>query len=135
MECGVEYCHLRHVGKNVGDCVDTSHINRVVEWCDAVALLNHGNHFVVDENALVELLATMHYTVTNCIDFVEALDATELLAGEQVEDGLDCTIVVGDVEFKNFLRTIGELEFDKCIGQTDFFNSTLSQNLVSLDFD
>ena len=135
MECSVEYCHLRYLRKHMSDGVDACHVNRVVEWSNAVALFNHGNHFVVNENALVELLATMHYAVTNGIDFVEALDAAKFRTGEQVEDSLDCSIVVGDVKLKYFLRTVGELEFNESVGQTDFLNSTFSQNIVSLDFD
>ena len=135
VESSVEHCHLWHTGQHSRDGIDSCHIHGIVERSNAVALLDHCNHLVGDEHTLVELLSAMHHAVTHGINFAEALDATKLGTGENVENRLDCAVVVADVQLNDFLAAVGELKLDKSVGKTDFLHATLGEHLVCLDLD
>ena len=47
------------------------------------ALLKHLEHLVGKDDALVELLASVHHTVTHGINFLQVFDDTYLRVGKQ----------------------------------------------------
>ena len=130
VEGGVEHGHLRHIGQDGVDGVDASHVHGIVQRGNAVALLDHGLHLIGDEHALVEFLATMHHAVAHSVDFVEALDAAHLGVGEAVENALDGTGVVGDVEVDGLLGAVVKFQLDESVGQTNLLYATLGQHSV-----
>ena len=135
VESGVEHSYLRHVGQHLRDGVDTCNVHRIVKRSYVVAFFYLSDNLVGDEHALIELFATMHHAVTYGVNLVEALDAAVIFAGEEVEDSLDGAIVVGDVEFDDFLRTVGKFKLDESAGKANFFDTTFGKDIVSLNLD
>ncbi len=91
---------------------------------EVIALAYHILHLVVDDDALGELFGAVNHTVSDGVDFAIALYATFIGVGEHVEDGLDCTFMVGFAEFEDSLGAVGTLIFQESVGKTDFFHST-----------
>ena len=69
------------------------------------ALLELLQHLVSQDNRLVELLATMHHTVTYGVDLVETLDDTNLRICQQREDELHTLSMLRDVVHNLLLLT------------------------------
>ncbi len=72
----------------------------------------------------------MNHTVTDCIDFIITLDATFYRISEDIEDSLDCAVVVHEVEFNHSLLAIFLLIFEDPVRETDFFNTTFSEHCI-----
>jgi len=135
MKRGVEHCHLWHVGQDGVDGLDAGHVHGIVQRRDVITLANHRFHLVGDEYALAEFLSAVYHTVAHRIDLVIALDAAVLIAGEGLENGSDGTLMVFDVEVYLFLAAVGEFQFDKSVGKSDFLNAAFGQGAVLLDLN
>ena len=135
VESGVEDSHLRHVGQDSCDGINTRHVNRVVQRCYAIALLNHGDNFVVDKHAFVKLFATMHHAVPYRIDFLETGDTSIFSACKISEDSLDSAGVVADVEVDLVFCSVLSFKLYKGVGQADFLYATFSQHVISFNLD
>ena len=96
------------------------------------ALLKHLQHLIVEQHALVELLAAMHHAVTHGVDFLEVLDGPNLGVGEQREDELHTLGVLGNVVHDGFLLAIGEFHFHESAVQTHALGPTRGQHLFGI---
>ena len=65
MERGVEDRYLRHVGPCLAHRLDPEQRRRVVQRGQRTELLDRGDHVVVDDDRVGELLATMHDPVAD----------------------------------------------------------------------
>ena len=135
MEGRVKHSHLGHIGQHLLDGLDAHHVHRVVQRSDGIALLDDGLDFVVDAYALAETLAAMHHAVSHGINLVKALDAAIIGVGQHIQNGLDGTGVVSDVQVNHLLAAVIKLQLDECSGQTNLLNAALGQRLVGLDLN
>ena len=70
MECIIENCNFGNiVAENFAASVDTLNMCRVVKRSKVAKALDSLNNAVVNDNALVELVAALNYSVANSCDF------------------------------------------------------------------
>ncbi len=70
----------------------------------------------------------MHHTVTHSLDFIKALDAALGRVGEQVEDGTDGLLVIGEAELDSGFCAVGFLIFKESVVEAELFGSSLGKN-------
>ena len=129
VKCRVEHTYLRHIGHECRNCLDSGHIGRIVKRSDIVALADFCLHIFVDEHALAELLAAMHQTVADSVDFAIAAYAAFLGVGEKIEDSLHSLLMVDQTEVEDILGAVGTLELEESAGETYFLHAALCQSL------
>jgi len=84
-----------------------------VQGSQVRALFKLLQHFVSQDNTLVELLTAMHHAVAHGINLVKTLDDTNLRISEQREDELHTLGMLGNVVHNLLLLTIGQLHLHK----------------------
>ena len=68
MECGIKYTHLRNVRQQLAYCVHTLQVCGIVQGSQVIAGCECLQNLRCQDNALVELLASVYHAVTNGID-------------------------------------------------------------------
>ena len=109
MESSIKHTHLRQTWHQFLHSVYALQIGWVVQRSQIRAFLESLQHFVSEDNALVELLTTMHHTVTNCINLIKTLDDTNLRVSKQREDELNALCMLRDIVHNLLFLTIGQL--------------------------
>lgn len=99
------------------------------QWIAVFHLLYY---LVGNEDALVELFASVDHAVTYGVNLAERLDAAFLGVCEDIEDCLYGLTVVNVSQFLDFFGTVGAFEFQEAVGQTDFFHSTFCEGLLGV---
>ena len=126
---------MGHVGQHLLNGLNTHHVHWVVQRSDGIALLDNGLHFIIDQHALAESLATMHHTVTHGVNLIKTLDASRRRVGQRVEDRLDGTGVVIDLKICHFLGAVGKFLLDEGTRQTNLLYAALSTRLIGLNLN
>ena len=62
----------------------------------------------------------MHHAVSDGVDLRVVLDASDGGIGQVVEYGFDGSLMVGESEGLYFFRSVGFLEFEESVGESDF---------------
>ena len=136
----VEHCHLRHVGHQGIHGTDTAQVAGIVDGSKVDEALNALLHLGSDDAALLEEVATLHDAVTDCVDFVKALDGANLGIEQNLEHECYTFLVGGQVGHDLLLLTVVELHLDEGAVDADALYATLSQHalvghVVKLIFD
>ena len=93
-----------------------------------------GLHLRRDQHRLVEFLTTMHYAVTNGLNLLQVLDATDLIVHQSLKNQLDTYRVLRH-RFLNFhFLSVRQLNQQERVGQTDLLNAALGHNGLALHF-
>ena len=123
VESGIEDTHLRQIGQQGLNGIDTFDVGWIVQRRKVVASLEIAHDLGGEEDALRELLAAMHHAMAYGIEFVEVFQHGMFALGEELEDKLHASGVLGNRSFELEFLAIG-LIFDKGIRQTDFLDTT-----------
>lgn len=83
MEGCIEHAYLRQTGHKLADGLNTLEVGRIVQRSQVDALFKSLEHLVGKHHALVELLASVHHTVANGVDFIEVFNNADFRIGEQ----------------------------------------------------
>ena len=124
VESGVEHTHLGESGHQLGHSLHAFQVGGVVQRSQVAAFFKYLEHLVGKHNTLVELLATMHHTVTHGIDFLEVFNHADFGVGKQGEDKLHAFGVFGDVVHHLLFFTIGQLHLDESSIEAHAFCAT-----------
>ena len=111
MECCVEDTHLGQSWHQFLHGVHTLQVSGIMQWSQIRALLECLEHLVSKNHRLVELLATVHHTVTHSINLAEVFYNTDFRVGKQREDELHALCMLGDVVHYLLFLTVSELYF------------------------
>ena len=130
MESIVEDSYLWSGRQEVIDGTDTSQVSLVVDWCEVDKALDAFLHLRRYDAALVEEVATLHDTVTNGVNLIEALDGAYLGVSETFEDQLNAFLVCGEVAHDFLFRAVRELHLDECVVDADALNTTLCEDAL-----
>ena len=71
MECGIEYAYLRNLGQELAYGVHTLKVCGVVQGRQVVAGCECLQYLRSQNNALVELLSSVHHAVSDCVDLIK----------------------------------------------------------------
>ncbi len=84
-----------------------------MERCHIVALLDFLDNLVIDEHALVELLASVNHAVAHCVNLLEAADAAIGGIGQDIEDIHYGLAMVGNNLIYHLLAAVGKTELQE----------------------
>ncbi len=130
MESGVKHTHLGHVGHKGRDGLDAGHVGGIVERGQVVALAYHVFDLVGDEHTLGKFLGAVYHAVTDGVDLGIRTDAALGRVGEDAQDSLDGTLMVGAAQLKDSLGAVGTLVFEETVGEADFLHTALGHGTV-----
>ena len=128
VESCIEYTNLRNIGQNGSNCIYTFQVGRIMKRSQVIASSKSSQHFRSQPYRLAELFASMHHTVTHSVNFIQRLDGSIFRACQSVQDKFHTYGMLWDVLFKHFLLATGQSELQKRVLQTNFFDTTLSDN-------
>ena len=132
MEGGVEHPHLGQTGHQFAHSLHTLEVGGVVEGSQVAACLKYLEHLVGEQHALVELLATMHHTVTYGVNLLQVFDDTNLRIGEQTENELHTLGVFGDIVHDLLLLAIGQFHLDESTVQAHTLGTTRGHDTLGV---
>ena len=92
-------------------------------------------HFRGDEHGLVEFLAAMHHAVTDCVDLLEVLDATDLRVNQFLQNEFDTYCMLGHRFLEFNLLAVRQFNQEERVGQTDFLDTALCHHLLALHLE
>ena len=110
MESRIENSHLRHARQTLLDGINTLQVSRVMQRSEVHALNDLRLHFRRDEHGLIEFLASMDYAVTDCIDLLEVLDASDLRIYQFLENQLNTYGMLRHRFLKFHLLAVGQFD-------------------------
>ena len=96
--------------------------SEVAEALDAVL------YRLVDDDALLEEVATLHDAMTYGVDLAERLDCAELRVEQALEHEVDAFLMVGHVVHDLLLLAVRQSDFDECLIKTDTLNAACCQH-------
>ena len=126
MEGGIKNTYLRQTRHQFLHGINTLQVSGVVQRSQVADGLESLQYLVSEDNALVELLTSMHHAVTDGIDFLQIFDDTDFRVGQQREDELHTLRMLGDIVHNLLLLTIGELYLYKSAVQAYTLGTTLT---------
>ena len=132
MECRVKHCYLRYLGQYLLYSVYTFQVGRVVQRSQVHALNDLCLHFGGDEHRLVELLAAVHYAVTDSLDLLEVFDTTDLLVHQGLEDEFDTYGMLGHRLLDFHFLAVRQFNQQERVRQTDLLDAALGHNGLAL---
>ena len=71
MECGIKYASLRNFGQQLAYCVHALKVCGVVQGSQVIAGCECLQNLRCQDVALVELVASVHHAVTDCVNLIE----------------------------------------------------------------
>ena len=110
MESRVEDSHLRNARKDFLDGVNTLQVSGVVKRSKVDALDDLCFYLRRNQNRLVEFLASVDYTVTDCVNLFEVFDAANLRVNEFLEDELDTYGMLRHLFLEFYFLAVGQLD-------------------------
>ena len=127
VESGIEDAHLRQVGQQGLNGIDTLDIGGIVQGGQVIAGCELFHHLRSEEHALREFLAAVHHAVTDSVDFVEVLQYGVFAFGQDFEDELNASGMFGHRSLKLDFLAIGFI-FNKGVGQTNLLDAATSDD-------
>ncbi len=91
--------------------------------------------FVGDQHRFIEFFRSVHHAVSDGVDLRVVLDASDGGIGQVVEYGFDGSLMVGESEGLYFFRSVGFLEFEESVGESDFLYSAFGHGVVCIGID
>ena len=128
MEGVVENGHLRNGGHQVVDGTNAFQVASVMNRCEVAQTLYASLNTLVHEATLLEEVAALHNTVTNSVDFIEALDGAILFVEQCLEHEVHTLFMVGHVVHQDFLLAVGQSQFQEGVVKSDALHATLCQH-------
>ena len=132
MESGVEHTHLRQARHQLAHGTHTFQVGRIMERSQVDATLKGVEHLVVEQHALVELLAAMHHAVAHSIYLLEVLDGPYLSVGKQGEDEFHALGMLRDIMHDGLLLAIGKFHFHESAVHTHTLSATRGHYLLGV---
>ena len=99
-------------------------------WCQVAKTFYTILYRLVYYNALLEEVATLHNTMTYSINFVEALDSTELRVEKTLEYEVNAFLMVRHVVHNLLLLAVRQSYFYESFVKTDTLNTASSEHRV-----
>src|SRR3712207_1900239 len=106
MEGIIEYRYLRSIRHQGVYSADTFEMTGIVNRCKIAETFYTILYFLSYDTALLEKVTTLHDTMTHSIDFIEALDGTNLLVKENFEDERYAFLMCRQITLYNFILAI-----------------------------
>ena len=128
MEGIVEYRYLRRMRHQLIDGTQTTQVTGIVDGCKIDKALDAVFNFLGDDAALLEEVATLHDTVADCINLVEALQCSDFRVKQYLEDECHTFLVGREVGHYLPLLAVVQFHLDERLVKSDTFNTTLSQH-------
>ena len=98
---GIEHRHHGHAGHDLHAAPDAHQVGGVVEGAQGYALFDGGQHVVVDDHGLGELLAAMEHPMAHRVDLVHALHHADILVRQGFQHHADGLGMILHVLFKH----------------------------------
>ena len=130
MEGVVKHTHLRGVGHQLVNGTNTFQVASVVHRCQVAKALNAFLYALVNDDALLIKVATLHDAVSYGINLVKALDSAKLGVEQALEHEVYTLFVVGHVVHNLFLLAVGQCYFDERLVKADTLNAACCQHSV-----
>ena len=126
----VEHANLRCVRHELVYSTQTFEVASVVNGSEVAQTLDAILYALVNNDALLEEVATLHDTVTYCIYLVKALDSTYFRVEQTLEYEVDTFLVVGHVVHDLLLLAVRQSHLDECFVKTDTLNTACCEDRV-----
>ena len=130
VECIVEHTYLRCIRHKFIYSTQALKVSCIVYWCQVAKTFYTILYRLVYYNALLEEVATLHNTMTYSINFVEALDSTELRVEKTLEYEVNAFLMVRHVVHNLLLLAVRQSYFYESFVKTDTLNTASSEHRV-----
>ena len=130
MESCIKHTYLRKTWHEFLYSIDTFQVSWVVQRSKVRALLEGLQNLVGKNHTLIELLTTMHHTMTYCINLIKTLNHTNLWIGEQREDELYTLSMLRNVVHNLLFLTIGKLNLYESAIETYTLSTTTGHHAL-----
>ena len=123
MESCIEHTHLWNVGQQRAHGIHTLDVSRVMKRSQVVTSSKGFHHLWGEQHRLVELLTTMHHTMTHSIQFIETLEHSIFTLCQDLKNPLHTFRVLLHRLFHLMLLPV-QLYRDERVRQTNLFNTS-----------
>ena len=130
----IEHADMGNVGHDFTAGANALDGRRVMQRRELRAELDIGNDLVIREDGLAELLPTMHDTMPDCANLVQALDAGVRILDEHIKDHLDGNEMVFHRLLEDALVVLVPV-LDKGVGLPDLLAQATRHELFGLRID